>query len=83
MNIVYEPHFERSAAYDEDKLIGQCNYHDAINSWTIVHTEVDPEYGGQGIARKLVKCLIEEAEKKCIKLNSTCSYASKVLQEQQ
>lgn len=79
ISIVYEPALNRSAAYDSTALIGECDYQDHGQSWTIFHTEVNPQYGGQGIARKLVECLLNEAEEKGIQVESTCSYASKVL----
>lgn len=79
IKIVFEPEKNRSAAYDEEKCIGQCVYtiHDSI--WTIVHTEVDSNYGGQGIARKLVNQVIQEARNQNVKVDATCSYAKKIL----
>ena len=53
----------KSVAYDEDKQIGECNFIEKENTWNIVHTEVDEAYQGQGIARKLVECVIENAKK--------------------
>lgn len=79
IKIQYEPPLKRSAAYDETKLIGECDYQESNQSWTIFHTEVNPEYGGQGIARKLVECVLDEAEQKGIEIKATCSYAVKVL----
>ncbi len=72
----------KSVAYDEDKPIGECNFIEKENTWNIVHTEVDEAYQGQGIARKLVECVIENA-KKCNKmLIADCSYAKIVLERQ-
>ena len=81
IDIHFEPQFERAAAFDEAKLIGECDYHDAIHTWTIVHTEVNPEYGGQGIAKRLVECVLNQAKQKGIQVESKRSYASKVLAE--
>ena len=50
--------------------------------WNIVHTEVDGTYQGQGIARKLVECVIENAKKCNKKLVADCSYAKIVLERQ-
>ena len=79
MLIQYEADSNRSAAYDGDHEIGECNYSVSGNTWTIYHTEVDPAYGGQGIAKKLVMAVKEAADKAGADVISTCSYAYKVL----
>ncbi len=81
INTRMEPENCRSVAYDGDKLIGECDYRETESGWCIYHTEVDPEYGGKGIAKRLVYSILEEGERKGIKITSTCSYASKVLAE--
>ena len=68
-----------AAAYDEDKKIGECIYLDLGEQWNITHTKVDSSYQGQGIARKLVDCVIENAKIYNIKVVADCSYANKVL----
>ena len=78
MLIQYEPNNNRSAAYDGDHEIGECCYSVSDNTWTIYHTEVNPAYGGQGIARKLVMA-VKEADETGMNIVSTCSYAYKVL----
>lgn len=72
----------KSVAYDEDKQIGECDFIEKENTWNIVHTEVDEAYQGQGIARKLVECVIENAKKCNKKLIANCSYARIVLERQ-
>ena len=49
--------------------------------WNIVHTEVDSLYQGQGIARKLVECIISMAKSQNKKLIADCSYAKKVMEK--
>ena len=44
------------------------------------HTGVRPAYGGQGIARRLVEKVIEEARARQIKILPLCSYASKMME---
>ena len=41
----------------------------------IVHTEVDPSLGGQGIARKITQAVAEELREKGLKAELSCSYA--------
>ena len=81
INVVMEPEKCSSVAYDGDKPIGECDYQESDSGWCIYHTEVDPEYGGKGIAKRLVYAVIEAAERKGVEVTATCSYAVKVLNE--
>ena len=69
----------KAVAYKDDKKIGECNFIESENTWDIVHTEVDSEYQGQGIARKLVECVIENAKEHNKNIIAKCSYAKKVI----
>lgn len=70
----------KSVAYDDNKQIGECDFIENENTWNIVHTEVDNAYQGQGIARKLVECVIENAKKANKEIIADCSYAKIVLE---
>lgn len=69
-----------AVAYDEDKKIGECIFLDLGEQWNITHTKVDSSYQGQGIARKLVDCVIENANIYNINVIADCSYAKKVIE---
>ena len=69
----------KSVAYDEDRKIGECDFIESNDVWNIIHTEVDSSYQGQGIARKLVECIIENAKIQNKKLIADCSYANRVI----
>ena len=71
----------RSLAFDGDQQIGECEYDKADGDFCIYHTAVREEYKGKGIARRLVYKVIEQAERECMNITATCSYAKKVLQE--
>ena len=79
ISIVYEEELDRSAAYDGDKQIGECEYITTGNTWSITHTGVREEYGGKGIAKKLVLKVIEAARSKGVKISPVCSYAQKMM----
>lgn len=81
IKIVFDKNKNRSIAYDNDKKIGECSFIESEKSWNITHTEVDSSYQGQGIARNLVECIIENAKKYNKNLKSTCSYAKKILEK--
>lgn len=71
----------RCVAILDGKEIGECDYSDEGESREIYHTHVLPEYGGKGIAKRLVYKVIEAAEKKKLTVIPSCSYAEKVLGE--
>ena len=79
--ITYEPNRERSAAYIENKNVGECCYIAEDNVWTIVHTFVRPELNGQGIATKLVAELVQQARSQNIKIEPQCVFARKEFRE--
>lgn len=81
VQIVLEENKKRSIAYLDGKQIGECDFVIQGDTWFITHTEVLPEYGGQGIARKLVMAIAEAAQAKEIPLVPLCSYAVKVLKK--
>ena len=70
----------RSVALLDGQQIGECDYRENEQGWVIVHTEVDPAYGGKGIAKRLVYRIVEAAERRKKKVISVCSYAVKVLE---
>jgi len=80
INIKFE--INKSVAYDNDLKIGECNFIEDGEVWNIVHTEVDNSYQGQGIARRLVESVIENAKVNNKKLVADCSYAKKVIEAQ-
>ncbi len=75
----FEPENHRSAAYIENECIGHCDFESKNGQWFITHTQVDPSYGGQGIARHLVNIIQTQAKEQNIPLIPICTYAVKVL----
>ena len=83
MQIRYEVEHGRSAAYDGENRVGIAEFEDADGRWVITHTEVDPAYGGQGIARRLIEVLIEAARSSGAKIVPVCSYAEKMMRRKE
>ena len=79
MNIVWEAEMRRSAAYDGEKCVGFAEIEDEDGRRVITHTEVDPAYGGQGIARHLIEEVIAAARRDGAKIVPLCSYAAKMM----
>ena len=81
IEIIFEKDKNRTVAFDNNTIIGECDFVIQKNIWNIVHTVVNSKYQGQGIARKLVNCVIENALKENKEVVADCSYAKKVLDE--
>lgn len=77
MKIEFENDRKRAAAMDGDRLAGECDVVMQKAFWIITHTEVDPSYGGQGIAGKLIACVMDAAAAAGVKVKPFCSYAAK------
>lgn len=78
IEIIQELTHKRAAAYDGDKVIGTCTFVPEGKVWTLDHTIVDPNYGGQGIAGQLVYSVAEMARQQQAKIIPQCSYAAGV-----
>ena len=80
IEIRYTKEEKRSVALSEGNIIGCCQYKEENDVWSITHTVVKQEFGGRGIAKRLVLAVIEEARKQNKKINPICSYAKKMME---
>ncbi len=80
IEIIFDKDNKQSVAYDNSIRIGECDYIEIGNMWNIIHTEVKDSHKGQGIARKLVDCIYENAKKYNKKIKADCSYAKKIIE---
>ena len=78
IEIRFEKESNASRAYDGDKQIGECHFTLIEGRWVISRTDVDLEYEGQGIGRKLIHCVVEHARMEGIKIFPMCPYAKNV-----
>ena len=69
----------KSVALLGNNEIGVCEFKDSDEGWVIFHTEVNPNYKGQGIAKRLFDAIVNEARNRKIKIIPECSYAKKVM----
>lgn len=77
VRIVYEEKNNRAAAYFAGINIGESTYSKSEKLWIIDHTFVEEEYGGQGIAKKLVAELVNQARNKGVKILPLCPFAKR------
>lgn len=80
VKILFDKGQNRSIAYDEEQKVGECSFIVQENKWNITHTEVNNNYQGQGIARKLVECVIEKGKENNKTVVADCSYARKIIE---
>ena len=78
--IIYNKDEQRSEAIIDDEIIGFCEYEIENDKWAITHTVVDEKFNGQGIAKKLVLKIVDEARKSGVKLIPICSYAKRLIE---
>lgn len=81
VDIVFEKDNKRAAAFDSKENIGECTFSQSEKIWIIDHTFVNDNYKGQGLARKLVDKVVEEAKKAGAKIIPLCPYALSLFQK--
>ncbi|MDO5046946.1 MAG: GNAT family N-acetyltransferase [Anaerococcus sp.] len=72
---------KEAQAFDGQKKIGFCQYEVKDGNWVITHTVVNKEYGGQGLAGKLLNTVVDAARDEGVKIIPVCSYAVKKFDE--
>ena len=77
--IKYIEEINKVVVYNNNEIIGYCEYEQLNNIWNIIHTKVNSNYQGQGIAKNLVEKVVEKANKNNITITADCSYAKKIL----
>lgn len=81
IKIEFEKEDNSIIAYDGNRQIGQCHFARLKQHWIITLTDVEKDYRGQGIGKKLVEKVINEARKEKVKIVPSCSYAKKLMFE--
>lgn len=59
---------------DNKKLLGKMEIGISGNDLTVYHTEVLPEAEGKGLAKKLLKAMVDYARKNNLKVIPLCPY---------
>ncbi|MCR5687369.1 MAG: (4Fe-4S)-binding protein [Lachnospiraceae bacterium] len=79
VSVAFDEEGSRSVAYIGNEKIGECDFEASADGWNIYHTEVDASHTGLGIAKRLVYAILQEGERRKLKVSATCSYALSVL----
>ena len=81
VEIKFEKEKNRSVAISDGNVIGECDFVITDENINIIHTGVSSGFQGQGIARKLVECVLENIKEYNKKIIADCSYARKILEK--
>jgi uncharacterized protein len=73
------PAQHRYEIYDGDRLAGFSDYKLTKTRVAFTHTEVDPAFGGRGLARELVTEELDDARRRGLAVLPFCPYVRKVI----
>ena len=73
------PAQHRYEIYDGDRLAGISEYKLTKNKIAFTHTEIDPAFGGRGLARELVTQELDDARRRDLAVLPFCPYVRKVI----
>ena len=71
----------RYEIYDGDQLAGFSEYKLTESRIAFTHTEVDPAFGGRGLARQLVDGELDDARRRGLAVLPFCPYVRKIIAE--
>ncbi|WP_237089544.1 GNAT family N-acetyltransferase [Nocardioides dokdonensis] len=69
----------RYEIHDGDQLAGFTDYKLTSAKIAFTHTEVDPAFGGRGLARRLVEFGLDDARERGLAVLPFCPYVRKVI----
>lgn len=72
-----------TAMTDEGVKIGDVLFVQRRNYFDVYHTQIEPEWEGQGMAGKMTQAVLELARKYNLKIYPHCPYMSKYLNNHQ
>lgn len=75
--IVHNEQKNRFEIFADDTLAGFAAYSPADGARDFDHTEVDPEFGGRGLAGKVVAAALADTESQGLSVIPSCSYVRK------
>jgi uncharacterized protein len=73
------PELSRYEIYSDDQRVGLTEYklHDGMIA--LLHTEIDPAFGGRGLGRQLVEGALADARRRGLAVRPFCPYVRKVI----
>src|SRR5882757_1687981 len=75
------PERHRYEIHDGEQRVGLSTYKLTDDTITFIHTEVDPAFGGRGLAKQLVEFELDDARRRGLAVLPMCPYVRKVIAE--
>ncbi len=66
--------------YVDDRRAGVAGYRDEDGTRILTHTEVDPEFGGRGLAGHLARRALDDAREAGLRVVPRCSYMARYVE---
>ncbi|GAB3120361.1 GNAT family N-acetyltransferase [Glaciibacter psychrotolerans] len=77
VDVRHEPEQSRYTIWRNGEAVGLARYSSSARAITFVHTEVDPQFRGAGLASTLVRCALDDVrEHSDLPVVSQCPYLS-------
>ncbi|HEY6963516.1 MAG TPA: GNAT family N-acetyltransferase [Gaiellaceae bacterium] len=76
MTVRDNPEQSRYEITVDGQLAGFVVYRDGGDTLTMVHTEVDPEWEGQGVGSALVKEALDDVRARGLEIRPTCPFVA-------
>jgi uncharacterized protein len=81
VRIVENPEQQRYEVYEDDKLAGFAEYRRREDAVSLTHTEIDPAFGGKGLAGSLIKHALDEARGQGSSVLPFCSFVQNYIRK--
>jgi len=76
-----DPKRNRYEIFEEGQPVGMATYRLGNGSIDVIHTEVDPDHGGRGLAGILVRAALDDALARHLAVLPHCPYVAKFIGE--
>ena len=78
--VVHNPELQRYELYVGDDLAGQIAYSRRNGAVTLIHTEVDPAFKGQGLGDAIVAAALADLDKRGVRVIPVCPFVRSYLE---
>lgn len=77
-----DPRRSRYELVEDGTVVGFATYRIHRGVIEFIHTEVDPDHGGRGLAGQLVRSALDDARRRGLAVVPRCPYVRKFIDEQ-
>lgn len=74
MNVVDVKEKSRYELQDGDEVVGFTEYHFHRGEMALLHTEIQPKFGGHGYGSELIKAILDDARGRGLKVLPYCPF---------